>query len=302
MNEKDGFFSDDSMDFMGFSSSDNNISRADIEGEKIWNFIFQRDLNYGGMLVGIFGMMGSGKTSLLHRITRRIINENPDELVFWREPLNLPLQVRNNGCKFQLLCEKRHPVGVKILKASGLVSTDDIQVRLFSGFKDLLKKAETQMINVVYLNDLSRWIKLIDRLKLVKDWKTVIFDEMEDVTPMRVSGKAWSYNEHFANSLKEIRKSYISVIYNTQNQMDLDYRISSKTMMHCYLYGARKDEHSPLFKGTLQNLELGSAWLDLARARFGLIRFNPVLPKHPMYYVVPTRRKKEKQGENHDND
>ena len=296
MIDKDDFFPVESVDFAGFSSSV-DLSRADIEGEKLWNQIFKRDLNFGGMLVGIFGMMGSGKTSLLHHVARRIIKENPSELVFWREPLNNPLQVQNNGCKYQILCEKRHPVTVKILKDTGLEQADEIPVRLFSGFKDLIHKAEPQMINVVFLDDLSRWIKLIDRLKITKGWKTCIFDEMEDVCPMRVSGKAWTLNEHFANTLKEIRKCYISLIYNTQTQMDLDYRISSKTMMHCYLYGSRKDEHSPLFKGTLQALELGSAWLDLARARFGLIKFNPVLPKQPLYYVVPQRRAKEgKEG------
>ena len=296
MTDTDNFFPVEQVNFSGFSK-DIDLSRADIEGEKLWNLIFQRDLNFGGMLTGIFGIMGSGKTSMLHHITRRIMKENPNELVFWREPLNNPLQVHNNGCNFQILCEKRHPVTVKILSDHGLIQTDDIPVRLFSGFKDLLKKAETGLINVVYLDDLSRWIRLIDVLKLTYGWKTCIFDEMEDVTPMRVSGKSWTLNEQFANSLKEIRKSYISIVYNTQSQMDLDYRISSKTMMHCYLYGSRKDEHSPIFKGTLQALELGSAWLDLARARFGLIKFDPVLPQQPTYYVVPDRRRKDKKEE-----
>lgn len=291
------FFSSDSVEFAGFSP-EKGSHRADDEGEKLWNMIFKRDLNFGGMLVGIFGMMGSGKTTLLHRVTKRILKENPDELVFWREPLNNPLQVVNNSCKFQILCERRHPVHVKVLKAGGLVDTDDIPVRMFSGFKSLLKLSEPQMINVVYLDDLSRWIKLIDQLKLVAGWKTVVVDEMEDLAPMRVSGKRWSLNEAFANSLKEIRKSYVNLVYNTQQQFDLDYRIMGKTMLHCYLYGARKDEHSPLFKGTLQSLELGSAWLDLARARFGLIHFKPVFPKQPLYYVVPYRGRKEKEDEN----
>lgn len=295
----DDFFPVDKVDFAGFSQAV-DLSRADIEGEKIWNTIFQRSLNFGGQLIGIFGIMGSGKTSMLHLITKRILKENEQELVFWREPLNNPLQIRNSGCKFQILCEKRHPVMVKILRDNGLVPTDDIPVRLFSGFKDLLNKSERGLVNVVYLNDLSKWIKLIDVLKLTNGWKTVVFDEMEDVCPMRVSGKAWSLNEQFANSLKEIRKSYISIVYNTQSQMDLDYRISSKTMLHCYLYGARKDEHSPIFKGTLQGLELGSAWLDLARARFGLIRFDAVLPVHPLYYVVPDKRRKEDKAKNYD--
>ena len=287
------FYQDGPVDFSGFSK-EAIMSKADVEGQKLWEWIFKRDLNAGAPMIGVYGIMGSGKTSLLHHIARRIIKENPQEVIYWREPLNNPLQARNNGNDFQILCERRHPVMVKRLTDKGLVASEDISVRFFSGFKDLTTQAKPGMLNVVYLNDLSRWIKLIDKLKLLSGWQTCIFDEFEDICPMRVSGKSWALNDRFANSLKEIRKSYVSVCYNTQNQMDLDYRVLSKTMMHIYLYGAHKDERSPIFKGSLQALELGSAWLDLARSRFGLIKFPPVIPKQPLYYVVPVKERKEK--------
>jgi hypothetical protein len=289
------YFPEKTVDFIGFSDDKNHISRVDIEGQDLWGKIFSRDLNFGGMLVGIFGMMGSGKTSLLHHITRRIMKENPDELIFWREPMNNPLQVINSGCDFQVFCEKNHPVCAQQLSGNQLRYIDTIKIRKFSGFYNLLKMADKDKINVVYLNDHTRWLKLIERLKIYPGFKTLIMDEMEDIVPMRVSGKSWQMNERFANSLKEIRKCNINLVYNTQNQFDLDYRISSKTMMHIYCYGARKDEHSPVFKGALQNLSLGSAWIDLARARFGMIRFPPVKPKQPLYYIVDDNRRRNKQ-------
>lgn len=290
MNNEDFFPDATTVDFIGFSDSKDNISRADIEGEKLWELIFKRDMSFGGILVGIFGMMGSGKTSLLHHIATRVVRENPSELIFWREPLNNPLQVINNGCKYEVFCEVRHPVKPMRLTDRGLIPTNDIPIRRFSGFKKLIDMVDPNTINVVYLDDLTKWIKFVDRLKLVQGWKSCFFDEMEDVCPMRVSGNSWRMNEKFAQSMKEIRKTNINLIYNTQNQMDLDYRIGSKTMMHLYCYGARKDEHSPIFKQTLMGLELGSAWVDLARARFGLIRFPPVEPKQPLYFVVPDKR------------
>ena len=291
---KSDFFPDESVEFIGFSDDTRKLSKADVEGEQLWEKIFNRDLNYGGMLVGVFGIMGSGKTSLLHHISKRIMQENPEELVFWREPINNPLQVINNGVDFQIFCEKSHPVYAQQLHGKKLVYTDKIKIRKFSGFFNLLNMADPSKINVIYLDDHTRWLKFIERLKIYPGWKSIIMDEMEDICPMRVHGKAWRMNERFANSLKEIRKCNINLYYNTQNQMDLDYRISSKTMMHIYSYGARKDEHSPVFKGALQNLSLGSAWIDFARARFGMIRFPPVKPKQPLYYIVHDQRRKKK--------
>ena len=290
------FYQEGTVEFSGFSR-EAILSKADVEGEKLWNWVFERDPNKGAQMIGVFGIMGSGKTSILHHIAKRVINENPREIVYWREPLSNPFQVRNNGSAFQILCERRHPVEVKILTDNGLQKTDDISVRFFSGFKELLSMSSPGLINVVYLHDLTKWIRFIDRLKIQPGWQSVFFDEFEDVCPMRVSGKAWATNDWFANSLKEIRKSFVPIIYNTQNQMDLDYRVMSKTMMHIYLYGARKDDLSPIFKGSLQSLELGSAWLDLARARFGLIKFPAVVPRFPLYYVVPAWGSKGKKSE-----
>jgi len=112
------------------------------------------------------------------------------------------------------------------------------------------------------------------------------------VVPGRCEGKQWRMNEQFANSIKEIRKARISCFYNCQNQLDLDYRVKAKTMLHFYLYGARRDEHSPVFKQAVQSLEIGQGWIDYGHSLFGLINFKPVYPKEPTYVILPTGRNK----------
>jgi len=269
-----------------------NLSREQIEGEKIWNLIFERNINFGGFLIGLFGLMGSGKTSLMLQMIKRIKDEYPDEFIFWREPFGNPFQARNLDNDFQILCEKRHPVKMlKVFPHSNEI-TNDIKIRIFSGYRDLTSKLQPGMLNVIYYDKQYKWLQLIDKLKMWGTWQTFFFDEFEDVVPQRAKGKQWALNELFANSIKEIRKSRINVVYNTQNTLDIDFRVLTKTMIHLYLYGAKKDKLSPIYKGALHNLELGQGWIDLAHSRFGIIDFKPVFPKEPIYIVLPTDKKK----------
>lgn len=268
--------------------------RLEVEGERIWNLIFKRDINFGGFLVGMYGIMGSGKTSLMHQMKSRIMKENPDEIVFWREPLGTPLQARNAGDDFQILCEREYPVKIMRVYPNSNEVTDDIPIKFFSGFKELMKLAEPQMINVVYYGHLYKWIKLMDNLKQISSWQTLFFDEFEDVCPMRCKGKQWMMNEKFASSIKEIRKARINVIYNTQNKQDLDFRVVTKTMIHIYLFGAVNDRYSPIYKQAIQHLEIGQGYIDQGHSLFGVIEFDPVYPKEPCYIVLPTGRKRGK--------
>lgn len=265
--------------------------RLEVEGERIWNLIFKRDLNFGGFLIGMYGLMGSGKTSLMHQMKKRIISENPDEVIFWREPLGNPLQVRNSDEDFQILCERQFPIKImKVYPRSNEITTD-IPVKYFSNFRGLMKKVEPQMCNVIYYGHLYKWIKLMDNLKQFSSWHTLFFDEFEDICPMRCRGKQWVMNEKFAGSAKEIRKARINIIYNTQSKQDLDYRILSKTMIHIYLFGASPDRASPVYRQAIQNLEIGEGYVDQGHSLFGVINFEPVYPRNPYYIVLPTRRR-----------
>ena len=197
-------FPKESVDFIGFGE-DTSVTKVEVEGRKLWDLLFQRDNNFGGFLAGLFGIMGSGKTSLMIQMARRIMHENPDEIIFWREPLGNPLQARNIGDNFQILCERRYPVKPWVMHPHSNKPTDDIKVRKFIGFKGLLRMVKPQMLNVVYFNQNWRWIGLVDKLKRWGSWQTLFLDEVEDVIPGRCKGKAWEMNERFANSIKEIR-------------------------------------------------------------------------------------------------
>jgi len=282
-------FDSEKIEFVGFDSKPTK-AKTYIMGDRLWNLLFQRDNNFGGFLVGLFGIMGSGKTSLLHTISHRIAKRNPDEILFWREPLSNPFQAANNDFSIQVLCERHYPVKAMQMHPNSLSPSDDIKIRKFTGFKELLNMVKPQTINVIYFHQLWKWIKLMDKLKYSGSWQSFFFDEFEDVVPGRCEGKQWRMNEVFANSIKEIRKARISCFYNCQNQMDMDYRVKAKTMLYFYLYGARKDEHSPIFKQAVQNLEIGQGWIDYGHSLFGLINFKPVYPKSPTYVILPTNR------------
>ena len=281
-------FSENKIMFSGLSDVPTKNKSA-VMGEYLWNLLFKRDPNFGGFFAGFYGIMGCGKTSLLHKTARRIMKENPDEILFWREPLESPLQAPNiRDGRFQILCERRSPVKLYRMSSHGITPSDDFKIRKFTGFNELLKMVEPGMLNVVYFQHLYRWVDLLNKLRRWRSWKSVFFDELEDVLPGRCRGKQWLMNEVFANSVKEIRKSRTNVFYTTQNQMDIDYRCVSKTMLHFYLYGAKRDEHSPVFKQAVQGLKLGQGWVDYGHSLFGQINFKPVLPLEPTYMVLST--------------
>jgi len=282
-------FPTERLEFAGFDDTP-SLSKQDVQGKKLWNMLFERNPDFGGFFVELSGIMGSGKSSLMLRMAKRIMKENPNELVYWSEPLSNPFQAAKIGNDFQILCERRLPV--KVLEITNkLRPVDDIKIRYFDGFKKLMRMSEPGLLNVIYFKDLYRWVDFLIRVKLNPEWQTFLFDEFEDICPFRCKGKTWQKNELFASSIKEIRKANVNVVYNTQSTMDVDYRVRSKLMLHIYLYGSRGDELSPVFKKALQNLEVGSGWIDYGFALFGLLNFKPLLPNDRIYTVVPINKR-----------
>jgi hypothetical protein len=133
----------------------------------------------------------------------------------------------------------------------------------------------------------TKWLLFIQRLGETPRWQTIFLDEFEDIAPQRCSGDSWKRNDEFANRIKQIRKSLVSVIGNTQSIMDVDYRVRSKAMMFIYCYGARVDELSPVSKRAVHSLKIGTAWIDHGHALFGQFTFPPYLPKKKIFMVKP---------------
>jgi hypothetical protein len=282
---------DNGISFYGMSKNASK-TRSEVEAEKIFERIFERNYDRGGYFIECTGIMGSGKTSLMLRMAKRILDMKSEELVFWREPMNTPFQAHKIGTGYQILCEKRMPI--QINEVTSHMERIETEIRYFSGFKQLMSLADPSLLNVVYFKDPEKWLSFILYQRFNPGWEFFFFDEFEDIAPTRVKGKAWHINELFAESVKEVRKNRVSVCYDTQSAQDVDFRVRSKLMMYIYLYGAVVDQRSPVFSQAIQSLRVGDGYVDFGHSLFGRFSFKPMLPREKIYILSPIARPKQK--------
>jgi len=278
------------VSFYGFDDTE-RVHRLCVEGEKIWNLLFARDNDFGGWLVEISGLMGKGKTSLMLEMVRKIRNDFPEETILWREPVLSPLQILKLDDNFELFSEKSFPLKVFQLGKNRPIPTDKYKIRYFDGPAKLLDMVRPGQTNVIYFKKLYKWVELMIRLRFNTSWQSIFLDEAEDICPSQCSNKgedkSWTYNHKLIDNIKQIRKSRVNVICNTQSSSDIFWRFRKKIMMHFYLSGSTGDQLSPVFQPMLQNLKTGEGIVDLSFSRFGKISFSPYTPKDKMYAVFP---------------
>jgi len=259
-----------------------------VQGKILLDRIFERSVDKGAVFLEISGIQGCGKTSLSLGFCDRIIDNNPAEIIYWRESIGSPCQFTKIGRgKYQILSERDYPI--EVLEITNNLNPAPIKVIYFNGLDDLVSKAKPQMINVVYFKKTVTWIDFIQKLGRSADWQTLVWDEYEDIVPQRCDNtppdKQWTKNDILAGSLKQLRKSRVSLFVNTQSNMDADVRVRSKIMYWIYLYGSRKDKLSPVSRGAIQGLRIGVGWVDHGHSLFGQFRFPPYLPKKHVYLV-----------------
>jgi len=282
-------FTDDFVEFAGFSPSEIK-GKPDVMGEILWKKLFERNPKFGGVTCAFYGVPGSGKTSLMLQICKRIAKDYPRETIFWREPAGVPMQITNLGLPLNIFSDDKLNIVIKELIETGTVPTKDYKVLHFQHIGQLLKQV-TPGINVVYFHDRMGWLRLIRRMKSNLSWQSFFLDEAEDLFSSRVSGKEWYINEQFCSDLKEVRKARINIYLNSQTDWDIDPRIKSKLMLEVFLYGSKKDKNSPLYRTVLQDIQLGEGWITYAHSLFGKIRFNPVEPLGKQYIAVSRIKK-----------
>jgi len=262
----------------------NKMPKKAVQGKILLERIFERNPDRGAVFTEVSGIQGCGKTSLSLGFATRIMKKNPEELIFWRESLDSPCQfMKLDSDKWQILSERSYPLDV--YEVTNDMQIADIKIRYFVGFSELLKMAKPGMLNVVFFKDVSKWMPFIQRLGETPRWQTIFLDEYEDIAPQRCSGDIWKRNDAFANRLKQIRKSLVGLVANTQSTMDADFRVRSKIMMWIYCYGARVDAISPISKRAVHSLRVGGAWIDHGHSLFGQFTFPPFLPKKSIYMI-----------------
>jgi len=281
----------DPIEFIGFSDDASVLTKPDIMGQRLWGKLFERNIEFGGMSAGLYGVPGSGKTSLMLLAVKKISKMHPDECIIWREPHNIAVQILNIGLPVNFLSEDKLNLEMRELTMAGYEKKSDAPVvRHFQTVGQCMKMLQPG-VNCVYFDDRTGWVRLIKRLKANLSWYSLLIDEAEDLFGSRVSGKEWHLNEQFCSEAKELRKARISLWLNSQTDWDVDSRIRSKLISELYLYGSKKQEDCPLYRGCVQNIQLGEAWIVFARSLFGKIHFPPVAPLGVQYIAVPTPRK-----------
>ena len=282
-------FNQDKIEFIGYGEP-GSLAKQEIQGEKLWNLVFQRDNNFGGFFAGLFGIMGSGKTTLMHKMAKRFMKENPDEIIFWRESVNSPCQFTKLGKnKYQVLCETSYPI--KVLDINNDLKPAPVKVRYFRGVQELVKMAKPGLLNVVYFDPLIKWIKLLELLGKLPDWYTVFMDEFEDVAPSGSNNSApekkWQKLRDFSDRIKHIRKSRVNLFTNSQGADDVDNRIRSKITMWIFLYGSKHMKASPVRRESLQALTIGKAWVDHGHGLYGKFGYSAYPPTDLLYTIEP---------------
>lgn len=262
-----------------FENDDFELSKSEINAERIFRRIHVHDLDSGGVFTEITGSQGSGKTSVMLSFMDYTIKNNPSEKIFWSSCYNAPLQ-------FVKIGEENYHI--MVLEGSGVTFHDRNnklkqiypKVTNFKDYTDLFNKAKSGICNAVFFGDRYKWMDFIYYLRSVGEWCHVYIDEISELCPAFTSGKLWHRIKDFSLDLKEVRKCMINVHTNTQSVSDIDHRVRTKLMVKVYLVGARSDNVSRITQTAIDNLDEdpvngNEAYLEFS-GKFGKTRFKDI--------------------------
>jgi hypothetical protein len=258
--------------------------RLTIEGERILKRIFQRDKTEGGVSLETVGPQGSGKTSADLHFLERIRDKHPEEILFYRDSVESPVQF-NRVDKWRIYAEEGTTLKFRDYTTN---SYFDVSVTPFCDFEDLYNKAEPYVLNVIYFKKEYTWIDYLNYLRRHmhrgNGWKSVFLEEYEDITPQYAGGKQWIKNLLYSKNAKNIRKGLVSTFANTQAKSDVSYFIRNKLMMRSYLNGSKVDDTSPIEQRAVDKLHIGEAMIDFG-SRFGKFTHKAFPPTKKIFEV-----------------
>lgn len=258
--------------------------RLSYEGKKILERIFKRDKAEGGVSVETVGPQGSGKTSFDLHIATKIMEKYPEELIFYRDSVESPVQF-NRVDNWRIYAEEGVSLKFRDYSTNRYF---DLPVYVFKDFDELYEKAKPGLLNVVYFKKEYTWIDFLNYLRRHmhrgSGWKSVFLEEYEDISPQYAAGKGWQKNLIYSKNAKNIRKGLVSTFANTQSKGDVSHLVRSKLMMHSYLRGSKVDDISPIDQRAVDKLRVGEALIDFG-SNFGKITFKAFPPKLPIFEV-----------------
>jgi hypothetical protein len=261
----------------------------------LWPKLLDRRSDLGGVCMLATGRMGSGKTSLLLHIARRLLEHKLelkakpeplayseklilDEKLLWRG--DTPAEWRKLPDRFERVVFVREGLDLKFYRNSELI---DQPIVRFSTFEELVSKANPLALNVVYLRDawdfmdLTTYVVNMPALR----WTSLFYDEVEDIAAAYESGEKWHRVKMFSDAVKRSRKRRVSIYMATQGKSDIDHRVLRKIMYWAILPGARRVKDSRIWQRAIDKLKLGEYWLG-TMGSFSKLAFPPYEPKDDM--------------------
>lgn len=273
------------------------MSKPEKYGKQIFENILIHNPDQGGSVVEVTGAMGSAKSSVLLTIASDVMKRNPTDKIFWSNTFNSPVQFPKIGKgNYIILLEDKIITIHDRNKDSKEVNCGQVY---FTDFKDLYTKAQPGKLNAVFFKDRARWIDFVHYLRGVNQWCYILVDEMAEIAPAQMPGGEWNEKmKSFSNDLAELRKCFVSLIYNTQSVSDIDYRVRHKVMIKVYLPGARKDHVSRVTQKAIDNLKEdhikgNQAYIEQF-GKFGKLRFTKIFkPNEKIQLEVRSNERKE---------
>ncbi|MCD6131178.1 MAG: hypothetical protein J7J61_03625 [Candidatus Hydrothermae bacterium] len=243
------------------------------KGHELIEKLLNQDVNYGGRQCLILGTVGSGKTTLMLWLAQ-ILRERGEWCIWRGRDVDGYHMLPDWGKKVKILHHEKdeiHIYKVKVGSTEYGEITDYLKIEKYSCVEDLIQKLEQDKINVIYepsfwqisedlaiyilqktgirispwqLREMKGcyfWFEFFEKLLTRKDrrWVSVFVDEADDLIPQNPNGLQWKLQEWVKNSVKDFRKSLISLFLAVHNAEDCDYRIIRKVPIRIYLQGAR---------------------------------------------------------------
>jgi len=277
-----------------------DISPIEQVGEIIFDKILSRDPHVGGHGTEVLGAQGSGKTSFLLHLADIFTKRYPDEILFWRESVETPVQFTRfpkwrifveRGLHFRILDKldggREIDIPYETFDTLPVVSYNrqklrdpeffrknqenkEIQDDIFS---TICSRARGGELTVLYFKEEFSWVDLMRFLRTRPKFQTLLLDEMEEIFPAATKEELWHRIEWAKDNFKHIRKGLVNLIGNTQDTTDIDWRIRRKLQIHIYLPGAVPDRRSRVIKKAMSVLKPGEAYMDWCWTLFGKINF-----------------------------
>lgn len=264
--------------------NENNLSKSEINAERILKRIHIHDLDSGGVFTEITGSQGSAKTSVLLSFIDYGIRNYTNEKIFFSNCYNAPLQfVKIGENKFHIMVKKNS--GVTFHDRTNRLKHINPKITYFTDYNDLYSRAIPGKCNSIFFGNRLEWIKFIHFLRSVGEWTHIYIDEISEIAPAFSSGRLWKTIRDFAIDLKEVRKCMLSVHCNTQSVSDIDHRVRTKVMVKIYLPGARSDNISRITQTAIDNLSEdpihgNEAYLEYS-GKFGKTVFKDIYKPNP---------------------